>query len=396
MMNTPLRVAIFSDTFAPQMNGVARTLGRLRAELERRGHAALVFAPSDPRGPSSDAITWPSVAFWAYPELRLSWPSRDAVRGGLAAWAPNLVHVATPFGIGLAGARAARELGVPLVTSYHTSLSEYARFYGLGAFAAPGWGYLRWFHNRGRRTYVPTAAICNELAARKFQRLRVWPRGVDPDAFNPRFRSDELRRSWIADDDTIVIAYIGRIAKEKSVALAIEAASRVMKRERNVAFVVIGDGPFDSEARAMAPARTIFTGRLAGRELATAYASADIQLFPSVTDTFGNVILEGMASGLAVIAADVPQSREVCGVGNAELFAPQRIDDLTRVLELLVGNRFARETLRTRALSRAHACGWKTVFDDLFADYGAIAASGDVRLLGTPASRNRCTEAMIS
>jgi glycosyltransferase involved in cell wall biosynthesis len=396
MTNSPLRVAIFTDTFAPQMNGVARTLGRLRAELERRGHAALVFAPSDPRGPSNDAVTWPSVSFWAYPELRLSWPSRGAVRGGLSAWAPSIVHVATPFGIGLAGARAAHDLGVPLVTSYHTSLSEYARFYGLGAFAAPGWEYLRWFHNRGRRTFVPTAAICNELGARRFERLRVWPRGVDTDAFSPRFRSAEMRRSWNADEDTIVIAYVGRIAKEKSVGLAIQAAARLVGGDRKVAFVVVGEGPFEREARAMAPARTVFTGRLSGRALATAYASADILVFPSVTDTFGNVMLEGMASGLAIVAADVPQSREVCAVGNAELFAPENVDDLARSLEGLVANRFARDTLRARALTRAQACGWKTVFDDLFADYHAVASASDIRLIGERATRGTRAEAMIS
>src|SRR5262249_24084293 len=139
-----MRIAILTDTYPPQVNGVARTLARLSRALEARGHPTRVFTVADPRAePKGDVVTWPGIPFWGYPELRLAAPSGASVMAQLGAWAPSLVHVATPFGIGLAGVRAAKRLGIPVVSSYHTSFSQYARFYGLGALAAPGWQFLR-------------------------------------------------------------------------------------------------------------------------------------------------------------------------------------------------------------------------------------------------------------
>ncbi|MGH9885847.1 MAG: glycosyltransferase family 4 protein [bacterium] len=380
-----LRVAIFTDTFAPQMNGVARTLGRLATELDRRGYAARVYATTDPRSAPSPAVErWSSVPFWLYPELRLANPKSALVERSLRRWNPTLVHVATPFGLGLAGTKAARRLGIPVASSYHTSFGEYAKFYGLGALAGPGWRYLRWFHNRTRRTYVPTAAISDDLRSRGFEQLRVWPRGVDADAFSAGCRSDELRRSWLADDDTVVVSYVGRIAKEKSVDVAVDALRRLADRKKNIVPVIVGDGPLEAEIRARAPKGTIFTGRLSGAALSAAYASSDVLVFPSTTDTFGNVILEGMASGLAVIAADVPQTREVCGHVHAELFEAGNVAGLADQLERVVSDRESREALKRGSLRHAAACGWKAVFDALFADYEDVIRAAALERHATP------------
>ena len=193
-MRRPLeRVAIFTDTFTPDMNGVSRTLARLDKALTQRGSEVRVFAPRTADvTPNVRVRRFASIPFWAYRQLRLAWPSRPRVRRELAAWRPSLTHAATPFGVGLAGRAAARRLGVPFVTSYHTSLSEYARFYRLGVISGPGWSFLRWFHNGGRRTFVPTRAIADDLARRGFERLAIWSRGVDTQRFNPRWRSEAV------------------------------------------------------------------------------------------------------------------------------------------------------------------------------------------------------------
>lgn len=372
-----MRIAIFTDTYAPHVNGVARTLAWLGDALTERGHVVRVFTVADPRAEqSSDIVRWPGLPFWGYPELRLAAPTEASVTARLRAWSPHLVHVATPFGVGLAGVSAAARLDVPVVSSYHTSFSAYARSYGLGALSTPGWHYLRWFHNRTRRTYVPTKTIAGELESHRFTNVRLWPRGIDAEVFHPRWRSAELRRSWGATDDTIVVAYIGRVAKEKGVDVAVDAVAnlhaRLGDRRREMIFAVVGDGPHESAVRARAPKGTLFLGRLAGEKLSAAYASADVLLFPSTTDTFGNVLLEGMASRLAVIAADLPQAREVCPGSTADFFQPDNATALATRLFELMADRNRRERMRDSARRHAQTCGWDAVFDALFADYESV------------------------
>jgi glycosyltransferase involved in cell wall biosynthesis len=310
--------------------------------------------------------------------LRLSAPSAASIAARVRDWGATLAHVATPFGVGLAGVGAARRLGIPVVSSYHTSFSQYAQFYGLGALAAPGWHYLRWFHNRTQRTYVPTRTIDAELTTHGFTNIEMWPRGIDADVFSPSWRSDELRRAWGAGPETVVVAYVGRIAKEKGIEVAADAVRRLRarlgERRRDVVFVVAGDGPHEAAMRSRAPAETRFLGRVTGEPLSAAYASADILVFPSTTDTFGNVLLEGMASRLAVVAADVPQSREVCADSAAEFFSPGSAADLSERLWRLVADGGARARSRDAALRHARTVGWDAVFDALFADYERVVS----------------------
>lgn len=384
-----MRIAIFTDTYSPHVNGVARTLARVATALEARGHRARVYTVADPRAvESNDVVRWPGVPFWGYPELRLAAPGEASVNARLRAWSPTLVHVATPFGLGLAGASAAGRLGIPVVSSYHTSFSEYARFYGFGSLAAPGWRYLRWFHNRTARTYVPTRAVGDDLTARGFTNIRMWPRGIDADVFNPRWRSDELRRSWGVGPEAIVVAYVGRLAKEKGVDVAVDAVTRLRERlgerRRDLVFVVVGDGPHEAAMRSRAPEGTLFLGRLAGADLSAAYASADVLLFPSTTDTFGNVLLEGMASRLAVLAADMPQSREVCPGATASFFAPGNAADMSGRLERLFEDRGTREITRDNALRHARTRRWDDVFDALFADYDEVVRGAQTQPIRSP------------
>jgi phosphatidylinositol alpha 1,6-mannosyltransferase len=369
-----VRLALFSDTFPPQMNGVSRTLERLVLAARARGAAVRVFTTSDPAVEHADAdeVRWDSVPFWAYPQVRLAAPRFRAAREDLAAWRPTLVHVATEFGVGLAGRSAARALGVPLVTSYHTSFSAYAEFYRLGALAAMGWKYFRWFHSAGARTFTPTDAIRREVEAHGFRHVRVWGRGVDGTRFDPSFRSLEWRRGLGIADDAMVVLYVGRIAREKGLEHALRAMQELHGTASSVRFVFVGDGPYDAELRAAAPPDAIFTGRLSGVPLSTAYASADVFLFPSVTDTFGNVLLEAMASGLVVVSADAGNTRELIGTERGVIVQADAPGAIAGALRALDADRARHDAIRTAARQWARSRTWDEVWNGLFAEYNAV------------------------
>ena len=372
-----LRIAICTDTFVPQLNGVARTLFRLSEALRDRGCAVRVFAPSDPSAPSLPNVRrYASVPFWGYLELRLALPGVSAMRKAFTSWRANLVHAATPFGVGYASRAAARSLGTPFVTSYHTSLAAYARFYGLGALSGPGWQYLRWFHNSGARTFVPTRAIRDELAERGFERLAIWGRGVDAASFHPRWRSEELRRALGASEDTVLVGYVGRLAIEKGVDVLVDAMHLVHPVMPSVRFALAGDGPAAERSRARAPNDVAFFGRIEGARLSAFYASCDVLVFPSHTDTFGNVLLEAMASGLAIVAADTPASREVLGDGNAGLtFPPEDAPILAARILALASAPHRRRALAQSALAAARRRCWDDVFDALHSAYQSVRAT---------------------
>lgn len=369
-----MRLAIFSDTYPPHMNGVAAALGRLAHAVRERGGEVRVVTTTDPRAPGAESAVrrWPSIPFWAYPQLRVSLPPARLVARELFAWRPTLVHVATPFGVGLAALRAARSLGIPVVTSYHTSFSQYAAFYRLGKLSAPGWSFLRWFHNGGLRTYCPSNAIRAELDEKGFRNTRIWGRGVDMSRFSPARRSDEMRARFGAGPGTVVVAYIGRIAAEKGLAVA-AAAMRRLEGEKSIRFVVVGEGPYEERLRSLSPRDAVFTGRLSGDALSEAYASADLFVFPSTTDTFGQVLLEAMASGLPVVAADAGPTREVVG-DQAGAFVPPGDDAaLAEEIYRLATAPAERSRMAAAALRAASTRSWSSVFDDLVRDYSEIA-----------------------
>jgi glycosyltransferase involved in cell wall biosynthesis len=367
-----MRLALFTDTYAPQVNGVTRTLGRLVAAVRERGGEARVFTTSDPRVAGlKDEVRWPSVACPFYGELRLAAPSTRRVITELQDFQPTLVHVATPFGVGLAARSATRALGIPLVTSYHTAFSAYATYYRLSLLEGPSWSYLRWFHNAGSRTYCPTASVRTELAARGFERLAVWGRGVDRTLFCPRRRSRAMRLRLGVSDDTIVVAYVGRMAKEKGLEELLEAARHVSRSYARIVFAFAGDGPFLDYCRLHAPERSCFLGYLEGAELASFYASADVFVFPSATDTFGNVLLEAMASGLPVIAADTGPTREI--TANAALrYPPGASGALANAIALLATHAPRRAAQAAASGARSASFGWSAIFDGLLIDYDAV------------------------
>ena len=369
-----LRLALFSDTYSPQVNGVARTLERLVAAVRARGGEARVFTTSDPdAAPDGSVRRAASVPFWAYPQLRIAAPIGGGAGRDLRAWGPTLIHAATPFGMGLVGRRAARRLGVPFVSSYHTHFGAYVRFYRLGLLERPTWSFMRWFHNSGERTFCPSRAIAAELDAHGFHSLRVWPRGIDTVRFNPRFRSAALRERLGATPDTVVVAYVGRIAPEKGLDVALDAMRAVLAAEpRRAVFALAGDGPYEAHCKAAAPPETVFMGRIVGDDLSAFYASADLFIFPSVTDTFGNVLLEAMASGLPVVGAEYGTTTELLAEGRGSTFPAGDASAMAeRILEL-VRAPDARAALSARARAYTEQASWEAIFDALIAEYMAV------------------------
>ncbi|MFI5245113.1 MAG: glycosyltransferase family 4 protein [Gemmatimonadales bacterium] len=366
-----LRLALFTDTYPPQINGVAPTLARLVKAVESRGGAVQVVTVSDPDATSDPQVErWPSIPFWAYPQLQMAAPRPGKALDLIEKWKPNLIHSTTEFGIGLSGLFGAREKRVPFVSSYHTHFTAYLRHYKLTVLDAIGWPYLRWFHNAGRITWSPSEIVRQELAANGFRNTRVWSRGVDPDQFHPRFRSNELRRQLGVEDGGLLAIYVGRLAPEKGIHVALEGMRQVMQRAGpKVSFALAGHGPDDARCRATAPPGTVFMGRLTGRALSEFYASADIFVFPSITETFGNVVLEAMASRLALVAPEVGATTELATTETALQFGSQDPAALAGAVERLVQDPALRCTLAQAAFAVAATRTWDAVFDRLVADY---------------------------
>jgi glycosyltransferase involved in cell wall biosynthesis len=370
-----LRLALCTDTYAPQVNGVARTLERLVQAVEARGGVVQVLTVDDPdAGPDPRLERIPSLPFWAYPQLRVAAPAVRAARRALEAFGPTLVHAATPFGVGLGARQAARQLGLPLVTSYHTHFTAYLRHYKFEALDSVSWPFLRWFHNSGRRTYAPTETVRRELLAQGFERTAVWGRGVDPQRFSPGHRSAAWRAQWGVGPQERVVLYVGRLAPEKGIDVALAAVAQAQAaRPGRLRFVVVGDGPAEARVRAQAPAGTVFTGRLTGAALSAAYASADLFVFPSETETFGNVVLEALASGLAVVAPDVGPTLEFAHPGTAAVYRAGDAASLATQLLALEADDTARARLGQAGRAEALRHDWDAIFDALVADYRAAA-----------------------
>lgn len=367
------RLAIFTDTWIPQVNGVSRTLARLVHECERRGIETLVVTPDDGSAFAAGVTRWPARPFWAYPQLAMATPSGSRARTALQQFQPTLVHVATPFGVGLSGRHAARTLGIPLVTSFHTHFTAYLRHYALQRLDAISWPFLRWFHNGGARTLVPTSIVARELAGQGFGGLRVWGRGIDAVRFSPAHRSSALRARIGCSDDCLLVGYVGRLAPEKGIDVAMAAMAPLLKAHPDrLRFVLVGDGPSEERLRVAAPPGVTFLGRQEGDALSAWYASMDVFVLPSTTETFGNVVLEAMASGVAVVSHAEGATTEFAHEGTS---LPVNVTSASAISEAILRLLQDSDTRRRLALAgreEALRRGWPQVWDQLFTDYADV------------------------
>ena len=306
-----MRIAYVTETYPPELNGVSLTVARTVRHLRERGHEVELIRPrqnGEPACDDDDEWRTPGFPIPMYPDLRFGIASSASVQQRFDRTRPQLVHIATQGPLGHAALRAAQALALPVTTDFRTNFHQYSRYYGLGWLSSLVVDYLRHFHNQAQRTFVPTRAVRDELAGSGFERLAVVGRGVDTARFTPMQRSDALRAQWHCGDAPVLL-YVGRLAAEKNVTLALCAFDAVRTRLPSAQMIVVGDGPLRRRLAAEFP-RAQFVGTQHGEALAHYYASADLFLFPSVTDTFGNVTLEALASGLPVVAFDMAAAAE--------------------------------------------------------------------------------------
>jgi glycosyltransferase involved in cell wall biosynthesis len=315
-----LTVALVTETWPPEVNGVAHTLANLVAGLDRRGHRLQLLrprqGPTDLPGGRGNLVDLPlpGMPIPGYRGLRFGLPARARLRRLWSQQPPSIVHVATEGPLGASAIAAAVDLGLPVSSGFHTNFDAYSRHYRLGWLRGIVRRHLRRLHNRTALTLAPTAELARALTDDGFRGVDVLARGVDTRLFSPHRRSESLRGSWGASPDTLVCACVGRLAPEKNLNLVVRAFEAIAERRPDSRLLLVGDGPLRRQLASRLADRGLahtLAGMRHGEDLASHYASADLFLFPSLTETYGNVVPEALASGLAVVAFAVAAAADL-------------------------------------------------------------------------------------
>ena len=359
-----LHIAMVTETYPPEINGVAITIRRMVQGLCARGHDIHMVRPRQHR--DDKAVNEGSyretlvrgMPIPGYSGLKSGLPARGLLLRLWQEQRPDVVHIVTEGPLGWSALSAARQLNIPVSTDFHTNFHSYTQHYGIGLLKWPIATYLRHFHNKAACTLVPTLELKLQLESENYRNVAVVSRGVDTALFHPSRRSDALRASWGADDATLVVMLVSRIAAEKNLALAINAFGQMRMANPTARMVLVGDGPARAGLQKRYP-EVIFAGMQTGCALAEHYASGDIFVYPSQTETYGNVTVEAMASGLATIAYDYAAARQhithnINGVlvplGDADAFMLQA--------KLLISNKERIRRLRFAARETVKSLTW--------------------------------------
>jgi glycosyltransferase involved in cell wall biosynthesis len=362
-----LRIAIVTETFPPEVNGVAMTLGRIVEGLLKRGHSVQLIRPrqasesSIPMRDGLDEVLCVGIQLPAYKELRFGLPIKSRLTKIWNGKRPDIVHVATEGPLGWSAVAAARKLKLPITSSFHTNFHSYSQHYGLGLLKSPIENYLRKLHNRTEATMVPTRTLMHELQVRGFKNVTLLSRGVATDLFSPAKRSQTLRETWGANPEDVVALFVSRLAMEKNVGLAISAFRAIKLKLPTAKLVFVGDGPMRKQLEISCP-DVIFSGVRKNEDLAAHYASSDLFLFPSLTETFGNVVPEALASGLAVLSYDKAAAKELIhSEKNGILVTPgEELSFINAAVELATNVPKQQEIRLAAAGSIAHL-GWDAI-----------------------------------
>ena len=365
---TSLHIALVSETYPPEVNGVANTLGRLCQGLRERGHRLQLVRPRQADEPNRSDEDLLLTRGWPLPGYAgLQW-GHSSLHKLLRRWKrnrPDVLYIATEGPLGLSALRAARRLGIPVVSGFHTNFQQYSDLYGFGLLTRLLTGYLRWFHNRSRLTLVPSPSQRLELQRRGFERLELLARGVDGQLFHPARRSSELRAEWGMAEDEIAVVHVGRLAAEKNLQLLVRAFRALQRSlpQRRLRLVLVGDGPLRAQLQEQLP-DALFCGVQRGDALAAHYASGDLFLFPSLSETFGNVVLEALASGLAVVAFDQAAAAQHIRHGhNGALATPGDEQAFIEAARWLLEDDEIFRRVRLNARQHAGKQGWPAIVE---------------------------------
>lgn len=378
----PLRIAVVTETWPPEVNGVAMSIARVVHGLQRRRHSIQLVRPrQDDEAQARSGIAGlselltPGMPVPGYPSLKLGRPCRRLLQERWSTVRPDVVHIATEGPLGWSGLQAARRLGIPVSSDFRTNFDAYSEHYGLGWLHGLIRAYLRRFHNQSGLTTVPTESLRAELAHAGFERMTVIARGVDNERFCPSRRSESLRQTWGADSDDLVVTCIGRLAAEKNLHAVMDAFGSIKLQHPRARLVLVGDGPLRQPLESRHP-DTVFAGQQTGDALAAHYASADLFLFPSLTETFGNVTTEAMASGLPVVAFARAAAAELIhdGINGRVLPTHDKAGFIAAALEL-AGDAQQRRCIGEAARRSVSRLGWPAIiaqFEDRLRELVAL------------------------
>ncbi len=373
-----MQVAIVTETYPPEINGVAMTIGRLVSGLQSRGHSVHVVRP---RQHAQDQAAY-SPHYSETLVIGLPIPKYQGLKFGLfevfkltRLWReqrPDLVHVVTEGPLGWAAVHVAKKLNLPVTSSFHTNFHSYTQHYGIGFLRSLTAAYLRGLHNATAATFVPTQVLADELQIMGFANTSVLSRGVDTGLYTPSRRSSALRASWGMQADDLAVLYVGRLAAEKNVELVLAAYRAIVAKVPSAKMIFVGDGPLKQSLQQSMP-QAIFCGSKTGVDLASHYASGDLFLFPSVTETYGNVTAEALASGLCVLAYDRAAAAELIRNGdNGLTVASGDAHAFTQAATELAMQPERLHALRAQAAASIMQRDWQHVYDMFIAKLNEV------------------------
>ncbi len=366
-----LKFALVTETFKPEINGVAMTLGKIADHLSINQHQVQVIRPkqnnldipADTQHFKEHLVTGMPIPF--YKHLKFGLPAKNLLIKLWAGNKPDVVHIATEGPLGWSALQAAKKLNIPVISSYHTNFHQYSKHYGASFLMKPIESYLRYFHNQTLATLAPTQKVVNALEVTGYKNVSIMARGVDTSQFSPANRKAKLRKHWGAHNDELVVIHVGRLAKEKNIFLVLDAFKAIQKFNPNTKLVFVGDGPMREELSQACP-QAIFSGSQQGKALAEHYASADLFIFPSITETFGNVVPEALASGLCVVAYDYAAAGEIIKHGNNGLLAPfNQSQDLIQTALDAAQNATLLNQCKKHAVASIVNFRWDSVIEEL-------------------------------
>lgn len=369
----PLRVAIFTETFLPKIDGIVRILCITLENLRRIGAEVILFAPGEhvESYEGYPIVSISGVSFPFYPELTVSIPG-NKTKQQLIDFKPDIVHVLHPTFTGTRGIHFAQELGVPIVASFHTNVMEGAEYYGMGFLKEPLWQIHRLIYKPADIVMATSRHTVSELEKNGFGDVQLWRRGVDVNRFSPAYATDEMRyRLSGGNPEKTIIMYIGRLAAEKQ----IDQLVHILDNVPNTHLALVGDGPYRPNLEEIFAGRYVtFMGYMDGDDLSTAYASGDIFVFSSsMFETFGLVVAEAMASGLSVVASRVGGVPELITQGeNGLMFEVDNTEQMVEHVQTLVNNPDMRQIFGQRARETVMPLSWEAIMDELFDVYYSL------------------------
>jgi phosphatidylinositol alpha 1,6-mannosyltransferase len=376
-----LRVVLVTSSYNYIRDGVALTLNRLVEYLERHDVEVLVIAPVA-KVPAlthvGNIVPVPSIPLPRRPEYRLALGLPRSVQKQMIEFKPDIIHVAVPDLLGYRALKFAQKWNIPVVASYHTRYETYLQHYGVGGLRKPLGKYLRNFYDKCRELYVASASMIEELEADGVQtKIRLWTRGVDSELFNPGKRSESWRHQLGFGTEEPVIAFVGRLVREKRLGTFVDTLRRLQESGVTHRALMVGDGPERETLKKQLP-DAVYTGMLEGEDLARAYASADIFLFPSDTESFGSVTLEAMASGLPTVCADATGSRSLVDVGSTGFLAkPGDVEAFTGHVRMLAEDAELRRRMGNAARERSLSLSWDDAMSPILGYYKQLVATSD-------------------